>query len=159
MNSLKLLILLIVILFGIYLFQLRFQPRTAHKQNTSPTPTPKPTVTPSKQPTNTPGMTSFYTAPTAAPTIGQPGASGSYQYPGSTSQGNGVYTTSDSVQTVTQWYKDAISRDGFNSTTVVQTSTNGVTYNKLVAAKEGKQISIEIKKPADANIVTIIVTQ
>jgi hypothetical protein len=103
-------------------------------------------------------MTSFYTAPTATPTIGQSPASGSYQYPGSTSQGNGIYTTTDSPTTVTQWYKDAISRDGYSSTTVVQMSTNGVTYNKLIAGKSGKQISIEIKKPADSNTVTITIS-
>lgn len=155
MNSLKLLILLIIILFGIYLFQLRFPTRTKQQEDIIPSPSPKPTAMPSQRKKPPSDITPFYKAPTSS----ESSSNSSYQYPGSSTQGNGMYTTSDSPAIVTQWYKDAITRNGFTSTTVIQTTTNSVTYNKLVAAKAGKQISIEIKKPADSGTVTIVVSE
>jgi hypothetical protein len=147
MNSLKLLILLIVILFGIYLFQLRYQPHIANDHaDQFPTPTLRPSVTP---------RVSIMMHETSSPTP----SNTSYQYPGSTDQGNGTYITTDSVNTVTQWYKDAISKDGYNTTTVVQTSANGVIDNTLVAGKSGQQISVEIKKTANSDTVTITVSR
>lgn len=145
MNSLKLLLLLLVILFCIYLFQLRFPPQSLHKDitptaiPTSPTPT---IVSPTISLETTP-------SPTSQPT------SDRYQYPTSTKQSDGLYITVDSVQDVTNWYKDLMRNEGFSTITAIQTTTNGSVLNKLISVKGNTRLTIEIQKPASSDTVSI----
>lgn len=144
MNSLKLLVLLLIILFVIYLFQLRFSPQTQNKY-ISPTPVPN---------SPTPTRTMNQTTPTPSHV-----SSDMYQYPGSTKNSDGAYITEDSVEKITTWYKNLIKKDGFSTTTTIQTKTNGSVLNTLKAVKGGTQLSIEIRKSADTEVVSIVVVR
>ena len=154
MNSLKLLLLLLLILFGIYLFQLRFPPQLSNEDSVPVTP-------PAKKPTSSPHPslvpTTEYMSPTQTQSSDQ---NDTYRYPGSsvTSGASNTYTTSDSVSIVTQWYKDLLTREGFFATTVIQTTTNGNVLNKLTAGNDKKKISVDITKTVDSENVTIVVS-
>ena len=77
------------------------------------------------------------------------------QYPGSVSVSADVFTTPDSPQTVTAWYKDQINQMKFNVKTFVQTSANEKVLNKLVASNGQTEVYVEISKnPSDS--ITLI---
>lgn len=65
--------------------------------------------------------------------------------------------SSDNSTTITNWYKKKIRNLNFNAKSFSQTTTSGVVFNKLSAAKPGEKIEITIKKDQNASKVTITV--
>jgi len=70
-----------------------------------------------------------------------------------------ILESNSGVDEITNWYKEKIRSEGFNAKTFVATSANGVVLNKLAGAKEGLEVTIEIKKNPDDTRVKITITQ
>lgn len=103
------------------------------------------TPTPKNTPTNT-------STPTPTPTsINVPSISLSdYKYPNSSvvsSDDNSLLLNStDDTDKITDWYQDKIRSLGMNAKTFVKTKTNDNVLNKLVGAKPGLEVRVEITK-------------
>lgn len=76
----------------------------------------------------------------------------------STDSNSLVLQTSDSSQTVTDWYKQKIKDEGFTTTSFVQTNTNGDVLNRLVGSGNGTKIAVEISQNSEDSVATIRVT-
>jgi hypothetical protein len=85
-----------------------------------------------------------------------------YIYPGSEvlseGESNLELTTSDSPQSVTDWYKNRINNFGMNVTSFVTTSVNGRVLNKLVGSSGKVEVRVEINKTPDSDTVFVIIT-
>ena len=130
-------------------------PSPSPSVSSSVSPTPSPTPEESSTPHNSVSIT--ITTPKPAPTSQSTQDIG-LQYPGSNKTSSNTYTSSDDPQKITDWYKDKIKSLGANSKSFVQTNTNGNVLNKLVGAKSGLTISVEIKKAAGDGQTVITVT-
>lgn len=84
-----------------------------------------------------------------------------YKYPNSqtiNSTGNALSLVSnDGSDKITNWYKERIRSEGLNVKSFVTTKTNGNVLNKLVGASGWNEVSIEIKKDANARIANILI--
>lgn len=123
-------------------------------QTPEPTSTPSPTMTLSLSPTSTIKPT---TTPTSSPTSAQSSLI-SFVYPGSKSLGGDSYSSSDDPEVITNWYKEKINSQGYSSKSFVTTKTNDKVLNKLSAAKNNKNILIEISRENknSESIITIL---
>lgn len=114
----------------------------APKDEVSKTPTP-PLVTPQ---TETPAPDTLY----------------AFQYPNSrqteTRENALTFESTDSPQFITDWYKEKIKAEGLNTTSFIQTNTNGNVLNKLAGANGSREIQVEITKKSDSPKVTITLT-
>lgn len=63
--------------------------------------------------------------------------------------------SSDSIDLITNWYKDKINSLGLTSKSFVATNTNGHVLNHLVGADNDREVVIEIIKPSNQNITKI----
>ncbi|MBI4136613.1 hypothetical protein HY469_00970 [Candidatus Roizmanbacteria bacterium] len=130
------------------------------------TPTNTPTIESieyTATPTNSPTSTTIPT-PTATPhTTNNTTTLSSWIYPGTNIQSQPdnriVMTSSESSDTITDWYKSKIQSSGYSAKTTVTTKSNGNVNNVLAGAKNNEEIKIEIIKPSDDNTVTITVTK
>lgn len=66
-----------------------------------------------------------------------------------------VLESNDDPQAITGWYKEKIVNSGLNTTSFIQTNTNGQILNKLVGAGGGIQVRVEISKEANRPQTTI----
>ena len=93
--------------------------------------------------------------------IPKPPAIDEYLYPKAqslqTTASSLKFTTTDSAQAVTEWYKNKINSLEFNAKSSTQTNTNGATLNKITAAKPGENIEVTIKKDQTTSKVEITV--
>lgn len=166
MQTTKLAFLLLIIL-GVLIFTQR---KTAQKSVTvTPSfPTPTPSLTPviTQQP-STAGEDKnvMFDKPKNTPSPSPQNNSGStadFRYPNSSQVGvsgnTTTYESSDNPKTITDWYKDRIKSVGMNTTSFVQTTTNGNVFNSLAGAERGRQVKVEIKKGASESTVKISVT-
>lgn len=120
-------------------------------------PAPTNTPTPSPQPTVIP--------PTATPTnkpTQQSQKISDFQYPGSTIisiiNNAAVFESNDDPKKITDWYKDKIKSLGMTATSFVQTNSNGNILNKLVGAKSGSEVRVEITKQNNSQKLKISVS-
>lgn len=67
-------------------------------------------------------------------------------YPNSNSIGGGNYESSDSPQSITDWYKNVIKDKNMNTTSVVSTNTNDNIKNVLAADNGAEKLHVEITK-------------
>lgn len=127
----------------------------------SATMTTFPTSTTKVNPTSTP-------IPTSQPASDTPKNTdqvnlNTFRYPNATvtsSSDNSLSMTStDSPESITNWYEQAIKNNGYNSRASAKTNSNGTIENKLGGGKNGESINITIKKSAGNNQVTITVTK
>lgn len=114
---------------------------------------------PTKVPTNSP--TQMPTATTKPNNNSSSFSLSGFQYPGasvnSSSQTRMELTTVDSPTTVTDWYKNKINSTGMNAKSFVTTSANDNVVNKLVAAGNGTEISVDItKSPSDSSVKIVV---
>lgn len=93
--------------------------------------------------------------------IPKPPAIEEYAYPNASnlesSDDSLKFNTSDSAQEVTDWYKNKINSLNFNAKSFTQTSSNGVTLNKITAARPGENIDVTIKKDQTTSNVQVTV--
>ena len=68
-----------------------------------------------------------------------------------------TFESSDDPKKITDWYKNKIKDMGMNTTSFVQTSTNGNVLNKLVGADGNQKVRVEINKHNNSAIVKIVV--
>lgn len=66
-----------------------------------------------------------------------------------------TYTTTDSPDIVTAWYKNKINANGYKTKTFINTKTNGQIKNVLSGSKDNNEIKITISKNVD-DMLTII---
>lgn len=122
------------------------------------TPTPTPTFAPSV--TALPSPTAALPSPTPFKTSAN--NSQDFVYPGSKilSPENGQMTleSTDSADTITNWYKNRIKSNGMNVTSFVTVITNGNVNNVLAGAKNGQEIKVTITKNAGQNTVRISIS-
>ncbi|OGM25619.1 hypothetical protein A2962_03755 [Candidatus Woesebacteria bacterium RIFCSPLOWO2_01_FULL_39_61] len=123
-----------------------------NEENTS---LPEPTLT--IFPTNPPLSPTPKNLPTAKPDFID------YRYPSSEilseSSSEISFSSSDSVDSITQWYKDKIKGSGMNVKTFVTTKTNDKVENVLVGSNYEIEIRVEIKKEPSHDNVTISLTK
>ena len=115
------------------------------------TSTHSPTITPTPRP-----IAATPVLPKETPSI----SNSSWIYPNANiieRSGNTIKLQSgDSADAITEWYKTLIRQSGAQVKSFVQTKTNGVVLNKLVAAGNNKQTKIEIsQKPGESVIISI----
>jgi hypothetical protein len=146
----------ILVLTGVYFNS------SLKSQNTSLNSTPTPTVSsPTTLPSATPIPPLLPTSKpiiTTKPTHTPPLSQNLYQYPGSLDLGSGKYTSSDEPDKITEWYKLKINSDGFNVKSFIKTNSNNKILNKLSGAKNNQNISIEITREPNTNVVNITVS-
>ena len=144
MRNLRLLVILIIVLIAVSFVQREGLSNKQVQKKNIMTPAPIPTQTP------IPSQTSTLILPTSTPVPSPQKDMSSFVYPGSTilNQSGGEMTlqSTDDPQTITKWYKEKITSLNMNAKSFVQTNTNGNILNKLVAAKSGFKISVEISK-------------
>ena len=109
--------------------------------------------------------TSPTTIPTPTPAIAEQNLSNSdstisqFKYPGtkelSKTDNTLILESSDNPETITNWYKEKIRSENMNTKSFVTTKANDKVLNKLSAVGNGKNISIEISKEADQQVVRI----
>lgn len=137
---------------------------TDHKPSTTPSPTPKdevqetPTITIVNSPTIP--LTKSPTPTTPSPTTeNSQQTNTSVIYPSakvtlnSSSEIN--LETSDSAESVTNWYKNYINTNGMNTTSFVTTNTNANVLNRLVGSGNGKKIDVEISRNSSDSVTKI----
>lgn len=80
-------------------------------------------------------------------------------YPGSSfSRKDGqadVYTSSDQVNSISNWYKEKINNLHMNTQSMVQTNTNGNVLNSFSAANSELKVDISISKQSSSQVVEI----
>lgn len=146
---------LFIFFSGVYVGQKQSPPVLSSESEESPQPTPEVTPQPTVIPTPQPMKSD--TPQTSVEVNMQ-----NYIYPGakvtvSTSTSLNL-ESNDNPDTITNWYKDKIKSESMNVTSFVVTKTNGNVLNKLVGAKEGMELRVEIKKNAKDSTVYIIVS-
>jgi len=143
MRNLRLLVILIIVLIAVSFVQReglsnkQIQPAPTPIQS-GPTPTPIPTPIPTLVPS------------TSIPIPSSQRNMSSFAYPGSIilnqSEKEMTLQSLDDPTSITNWYKEKIVNLNMNAKSFVQINTNGNILNKLVAAKSGFKISVEISK-------------
>ncbi|MBI3443339.1 hypothetical protein HY008_01585 [Candidatus Woesebacteria bacterium] len=145
-------IAVIIVIIGIYVNRVNFSRKTSSRVLSLDTSTPEPTQSPI--PTN------ITIIPTSTPQPISPNLS-EYRYPNSTveslSDNSMSLRSADDPKVITDWYKNKINAKGMNIKTFVQTSTNSNVVNKLVGAKAGLEIRVEITKKAGDSVTEISV--
>lgn len=118
---------------------------------------PTPTLTPS--PSGSPTETVLTPAPKNSPRISTTLLEFIYPNSKQINISSNILSleSGDLPDSITNWYKDKIKSLGMNTTSFVQTSTNSNVLNKLVGARESKQIKVEISKSASETLVKILV--
>lgn len=81
----------------------------------------------------------------------------SFIYPGLKEVSPGKYESADSPDQITKWYEDVIRSQGYSINTFVKTNSNDNILNKLVGAKSGVQLQIEIIRKNGSTITTVTV--
>lgn len=158
MKNIKVLVILLIIIYIASSTQKNF---LKSLKKTAPI-TPETTISPTNQPTLTlaPTVTST-SAPSSVPSPTQSNIN-SFIYPGSIKvsgeRNSLVLQSTDDPQAITNWYKEKINSIGMNAKSFVQTNANGNILNKLVGAKSGFKISIEISKKSNEENVKISVS-
>lgn len=106
----------------------------------------------------TPIPPTIHLSPTPIPTRASDGYS-NLVYPGSSVIENTsrrvVVQSSDSVDIITDWYKDVLTSLGLNVNSFVKTNSNGNVLNSLVVAGGGKEYRVEITKDSSEDVVNI----
>jgi len=69
-----------------------------------------------------------------------------------------LLNSEDSTDAITDWYEEKIRGEGMNVTSFVKTKANDKVLNKLVGAKSGKEVSVEISKEGVSSPVKISVS-
>lgn len=126
---------------------------------------PTPSLSPINSPTTTPTITISVKTPVNSPTpsifTSPKNEISDFVYPNSkiNSQNNDSLNleSSDSPQTITDWYKNKIQGLGMSAKSFIQTNTNGNVLNKLVASNGRQETSVEITKSSGQNSVIISV--
>lgn len=120
------------------------------------TETPEETATanPTVVPTSTPKSTSPQPTSTPVSTAStQTSNNSGWAYPNSTVVASGeklVLSSSDSTDTITDWYRNKIESEGYNVRSSVKTSANDNIKNVISAAKNNANVNVEITKgPSD----------
>lgn len=160
---------LLIILFIIIILASFIQGNILNKNKTKITKNnlPAPSLIPSKTPTVTisPTVTVYKKNSIPNPTQSSSNSDqdlSSYRYPNSSvkeeSGSRLSMESSNDPNTITNWYKDKITSLGMNAKSFVQTNTNGNVLNKLVAAKSGFKISVEVSKKSNEEKVEISVS-
>lgn len=112
-------------------------------------------------PTNTPHPTEVIPTNTPHPTTQS--LSYTYIYPGATTSSQSEHritlTSTDSPDTITDWYKAYITSKNMNTTSFVSTNTNDTILNKLVAAGNGETITVTITRNPNSSTTTIEIEQ
>ncbi|OGH14867.1 MAG: hypothetical protein A2860_00705 [Candidatus Levybacteria bacterium RIFCSPHIGHO2_01_FULL_37_33] len=152
MRNLQLLVILVLIIFAVSLIQEEgLGSKQIQKKNIM---TPIPTPTPISIPTSIPS--------TSTPIPSSQINMSSFVYPGSIilNQSGDEMTlqSTDDPQAITNWYKEKITGMGMNAKSFVQTNTNGNVLNKLIGAKAGFKVKIQIEKNSSGNITAIKVS-
>ena len=152
MRNLQLLVILVLIIFAVSLIQEEgLGSKQIQKKNIM---TPIPTPTPISIPTSIPS--------TSTPIPSSQINMSSFVYPGSIilNQSGDEMTlqSTDDPQAITNWYKEKITGMGMNAKSFVQTNTNGNVLNKLIGAKAGFKVKIQIEKNSSSNITEIKVS-
>ena len=152
MRNLQLLVILVLIIFAVSLIQEEgLGSKQIQKKNIM---TPIPTPTPISIPTSIPS--------TSTPIPSSQINMSSFVYPGSIilNQSGDEMTlqSTDDPQAITNWYKEKITGTGMNAKSFVQTNTNGNVLNKLIGAKAGFKVKIQIEKNSSGNITAIKVS-
>jgi len=111
-----------------------------------PTTTPSPVVEPSA--TSAPTSSSHSPSPTAYHPKSE---TSNWIYPNSKKLSDNQYETSDSPETVTDWYKAKIRAEDYSTRTFVATSANSKVFNKLSAAKNNQVITIQISRNPESS--------
>lgn len=93
--------------------------------------------------------------------IPKPASLDTYAYPNAkqieSSSSGIVLESDDSVQLISDWYKNKINSLDFNAKSFTQTNTNGEVLNKFSAAKPGENLEVTIKKDQTTSNVEITV--
>lgn len=98
--------------------------------------------------------------PTASISVTQPNQTSGYQqflYPNAAPANSDqtTFISFDDSSIITNWYKEKIKSLGMNTTSFIQTNTNGFIINKLVAKNDQKEVSVEISKKSNQKEVSI----
>lgn len=107
---------------------------------TTPTMNPTKTITPKLSPTHSINLTDEWV------------------YPGAHGQSGNTYTSSDSPEDITEWYKQKIKSMNLNINTFVSTNSNDQVKNRLSASGNGKTIDVQINRPARSATVELIIS-
>lgn len=96
-------------------------------------------------------------SPTSAPAVNQ--NIDTFIYPNSSiiDRGSNSFTieSNDNPEQITDWYKSKINEQDMNSTSVVQTNTNGNVLNKLAAKSSSLSLEVEISRSNSSNTTRI----
>ncbi|MCL4418615.1 hypothetical protein M1146_00770 [Patescibacteria group bacterium] len=158
MKNIKILFVFLIIIYITSLTQKDFL-----KSSRKPTPIiPETKIPPTNQPklTLAPTVTSTL-VPSSVPSPTKSNID-SFIYPGSIKVNGGenslVLQSNDDPQAITNWYKEKITNISMNAKSFVQTNTNGNVINKLVGAKPGFKVGVEVSKKSGEGTVRISVT-
>ncbi|KKR81155.1 MAG: hypothetical protein UU73_C0003G0277 [Candidatus Daviesbacteria bacterium GW2011_GWA1_41_61] len=124
-------ILIVLILFTLIVISAAYLNQTAgFRKELSPSPV-SPTVTPNNQGGSDSNISGL-------------------KYPNSRNiindQNQQAFISFDDPQVITDWYKEKIKALGMNTTSFVQTKTNGDVLNKLVGSRGQQKVEVEIIK-------------
>lgn len=165
MNNLRILLILVLLLLVVSGLQAVFVKKESISIVPSPTPSEKKKVSPTATPTpeeKQEMQTFFNSAPTNTPTPTPSAQSnqsdGNYQYPGSTAVGGNTYKSTTDPDVITEWYRQKFASEGMGATSVIKTKANEKVINKIVAANNSKQVSVEITRDPGQSETTITVS-
>lgn len=165
MNNLRILLILVLLLIVVSALQAVFVKKESISIAPTPTPAEKKKMSPSPTPTpmeEDEVQTFFNSSPTSTPTPTPSSqsnqSSGSYQYPGSTSVGGNTYKSTADPDVITEWYRQKFADEGMGATSVIKTKANDKVINKIVAANNSKQVSVEITRDPGQSETTITVS-
>ncbi len=135
------------------------------KNKTTPTSSLSPSPTTNPTPTSIPNVKSssniIITLEPTKTTSSSAIDSQTFIYPGAkviSTSGKVTLESTDSPNTITDWYKNKIKEQGMNTTSFVTTSTNGKILNKLAGANTNKNVEIEITKESNESTVHITIS-
>ncbi len=133
------------------------------KAKTTPTPSLSlgPTTTLTPTPTVKNSSSIVITLSPTKTTSSSDAYSQTFIYPGAkaiSTSGKITLESTDSPNTITDWYKNKIKEQGMNTTSFVTTSTNGKMLNKLAGANSSKNVEVEIQKESNESTVHITVS-
>ncbi len=160
MNNLRILLILVLLLIVVSALQAVFVKKESISISPTPTPSEKKKMSPSATPT--PEVQTFFnSSPTSTPTPTPSSlpnqSSGNYQYPGSTSVGGNTYKSTVDPDVITEWYRQKFADEGMGATSVIKTKANEKVINKIVAADNSKQVSVEITRdPGQAETMIVV---
>lgn len=142
MNHLNLILILTVVI-GTLLILNTFQVSATKDKNTLSilpvSPAPLPTASTSAEEQNQTSDYQQFLYPNAAPA----------------NSDQTIFISSDDSSVITNWYKGKIKSLGMNTTSFIQTNTNGNVLNKLVASNGQKELRVEISKRNNQKEVSI----